>query len=236
VIALFDYFFSAAGEESDAAIRERIAALAAARLDEPALSEALALLDRYDAYREAGRRLTVPAGASAAERLSAVRELRRRHFGDAADALFGEDERAAEVAIDKSRIAQDETLSPDDRADLLAEADERLPEPIRAARAAAGSVTQLRADEQALRAAGADEAEIHRFRAGTLGPDAADRLDALDRRRAAWKSKIQSVREARHHQCPAAADPAACEAALIEAAFDERERIRARVLLAGAGN
>jgi hypothetical protein len=122
VMALFDYFFSATGEESEDVIRERIAALAAERLSEPALGEALDLLDRYEAYREAGRRLGVAPGASAADRLAAVRELRREHFGDAAAALFGDEERATEVAIEKARIAKDETLSPDERADLLAEA------------------------------------------------------------------------------------------------------------------
>ncbi len=63
VMALFDYFFSATGEESEDVIGERIAALAAERLSEPALGEALALLDRYEAYRDAGRRLGVAPGA-----------------------------------------------------------------------------------------------------------------------------------------------------------------------------
>ena len=232
VIALFDYFFSATGEEDEETLRERIAALATRQLVEPALGEALELLDRYQSYREAGRRLGVGAQASAAERLAAVRQLRRDHFGDAAGALFGDEERAAEVAIEKSAIAQDKALSADERADLLAEVDERLPASARAARTAATSVAQLRADEQALRAAGADEAEIHQFRAGTLGPEAAARLAALDEQRATWRSRIQAVREDRDRLCAGSAAQAACETALLEAAFDERERIRARAILA----
>lgn len=236
VIALFDYFFSATGEEDEATLRDRIAALAAERLVEPALGEALDLLDRYQAYREAGGSLDVGAEASAADRLAVVHHLRGEHFGDAAAALFGDEERAAEVAIAKSDIVQDTTLSPDERADLLAEAEDRLPASARAARAAATSVAQLRADEQTLRAAGADDAEIHRFRAGTLGPAAADRLAALDQQRATWRSRIQEVRDDRIRLCAQSKAPAACETALLEAAFDPRERIRARALLAIPGN
>lgn len=236
VIALFDYFLSATGEESDAALRARIEAHAREQLDEPALGEALGLLDRYMAYREAGKTLRIPDGADAAGRLEAVRELRRTHFGDAADALFGEDERAAEVAVAKSRVVQDPGLSPDERADLLAAADTRLPEAAREARARATSVLDLRADEAALRADGADEAAISRYRASKLGPEAAGRLDALDRERAAFQARIEAFRRERDLRCNKLADPAACEAGLLESSFDARERVRVRAILRSPAN
>ena len=50
VIALFDYFFAATGEESEAAIRERIRPYSRGHLTEPALGETLTLRDRYVAY------------------------------------------------------------------------------------------------------------------------------------------------------------------------------------------
>jgi lipase chaperone LimK len=231
VLALFDYFLSATGEETDATLRARIEAHARAQLEDPALGEALDLLDRYMAYREAGRTLSIPNNAPAADRLEAVRRLRRTHFGDAAAALFGEDERAAEVAIAKSQIVQDPALSPDDRDARLAAADSRLPEASRAAHTHATSVLDLRADEAALRADGADEAAISRYRASQLGPEAAARLDALDRERAAFKARIEAFRKARDLQCSKLTDPAACEAALLESSFDARERIRVRAIL-----
>lgn len=231
VIALFDYYLSATGEESDAAIRARIEAHARANLVEPALGEALGLLDRYMAYREAGRTLRIPDGADAAARLAAVRELRHTHFGDAADALFGADERAAEVAIAKSRILQDPAVSPEDREDRIAAADADLPEAARAARARATSVLDLRADEEALRADGAGEDVIRRYRASQVGPEAADRLEALDRERAAFKARIESFRRERDRTCGDVADRKACETRLLESSFDARERIRVQTLL-----
>lgn len=236
VLALFDYFLSAAGEESDAAIRARIEAYAREHLDEPALGEALGLLGKYMAYREAGKTLRIPEGGGAAERLAAVRELRRAHFGDDAAALFGDDERIAEVAIEKSRIAKDEALSPEDREDLLADAEKRLPEAARAARAKATSVLDLRADEAALRADGADEDVIRRYRESKLGPEAADRLEALDRQRAAFKARVEAFRQERDVKCGKLADASGCEANLLESAFEPRERIRVRTILSMPAN
>jgi lipase chaperone LimK len=235
VITLFDYFFSASGEESDAVIAGRIAAFARGHLGEPAVGEALALLDHYLAYREAARGLRADATATTADRLAAVGKLRREHFGEAAGALFGDEERAAAVAVEKSRIVQDPGLSPEEREDQLAAAEEKLPAAARRAREEATSVSQLRADEQALRTAGADSAEIRQFRAGTLGPEAADRLEALDRDRAAWKARVEAFRVERDGRCAGVADPGACESGLLAGAFDAREQIRVRAILGVRG-
>lgn len=226
VMVLFDYYFSATGEESEATIRARIAAYARAHLDQPALGEALGLLDRYMAYRHGAAALRPEATATVEARLRAIHDLRREHFGEAAGALFGDDERAAAVAVAKSHVLLDATLSAEEREDGLAAAEEALPEADRKARAQSGAVLQRSADEQALRAAGADEAEIQRFRSGTLGPAAAERLGALDRQRAAWKARVEAFRAERDVRCPTQADPRACETALLEAAFDTRERLR----------
>jgi lipase chaperone LimK len=236
VIQLFDYFFSATGEEKDATIQDRIRSYARKRLTEPALGEALGLLDHYVAYRNAARTLRADETATAAERLEVVKRLRREHFGSDADALFGADEHAVSVAIEKSRAAKDPSLSPDERADAIAAAEQRLPEADQRMRAETTSVTQLREDEATLRAAGADDAEIHRFRAGTLGEDAANRLDELDRQRAAWKARIEAFRRERDLRCASAADAAACETALLESSFDERERLRVRAILSSSAN
>lgn len=230
-IALFDYFLSASGEESDAAIRARIEAHARARLAEPALGEALDLLDGYMAYREEGSTLRIREDATAAERLAAIHELRHEIFGAEADPLFGADERAAEVAIAKSEILQDPSLSPGDREGLLAAIDARLPEPARAARAKATSVLDLRAGEAALRADGAGEDVLRRYRESRLGPEAAERLGALDRERAAFQERVDAFRHERDERCGDLADPSPCEADLLERRFDPRERLRVPVLL-----
>ncbi|MFO0588597.1 MAG: lipase secretion chaperone [Polyangiaceae bacterium] len=230
-IALFDYFFAASGEESDAVIQSRINAYAKKHLREPALGEAVDLLGSYVAYRKAAASLGADDTKGPAERLAALRRLRRDHFGDAAEALFGAEERLAEAAIAKVDAAKDRAASADDRADRIADADQKLTAPERQARAAMTRVITLRGDEETLRAGGADEEEIRRFRASTLGEEAAARLGELDRSRAAWRERVEAFRRDRDAACGQSAAGSACEARLMAASFDEREQIRLRVAL-----
>lgn len=231
ILLLFDYFFSASGEEAEAVIVARITAHARAHLGEPALGEALALLDHYLAYRAAAGGLRPEATATIAERLQAIHELRRAHFGEAANALFGDDERAGAVAVEKSRVLQNPELSPEEKEDGLAAAEEGLSAADRRAREEVGAVLQRTADEATLRAAGADAAEIRQFRSGTLGVAAADRLEALDRERAAWKARVEAFRAERELRCAEQVNRTACETSLLAAGFDAHEQIRVRAIL-----
>ena len=91
---------------------------------------------------------------------------------------------------------------------------------------------RLRAEDEALRAAGADEAVLRDHRESTLGPEAAERLGALDRQRAAWKGRIEAFQVERASRCGEGPDLARCEDALLTRAFDPREQIRVRAILA----
>lgn len=236
VIELFDYFFAATGEESDAAIRARISSYSKQHLREPALGEALRLLDSYVAYRGAASMLRAEDAKGPSERLAALRELRVQHFGDAAGALFGKEERETEAAIAKVAAAKDPSLSREDRADRFADADELAGAAAKEARAAMTRVQTFREDEATLRAQGEGDEEIERFRAGVLGEEAAARLGDLDRRRAAFRERLEAFRHERDTRCGSAAD-SKCEADLLAASsFDEAERIRVRVLLSAPTN
>lgn len=233
MIALFDYFFAATGEESEAAIRNRIRSYSRKHLVEPALGEALALLNSYVGYRAAAGALRAGETSGPAERLAAIRGLRRAHFGADAEALFGAEERSTAAAIDKAAAGLDEGLSPDERDDRRAEVDERLPVAEREARAAATRVLQLREDEAALRAAGADEERFtsprRDARRGGGGP-------------AGGAGQAARGMETAHRGLPSRAGGAlwrgpegtwaACEAALLQASFDAQEQLRVRAILA----
>lgn len=229
VLALFDYYFTATGEESAAAIRARIVAAIHRRLqDARAAGQAIALLDTYVAYREAARSLRA-RGDDPAERLDALRRLRRAHFGEQAGALFGEHERAVDVAIAQRRVLQDHAAAPEDREARLSALEARLPDGEREARAEATRPLRDRAEEDALRAAGASDDDLYRRRVETYGEEAADRLAALDRARAAWRRRVSSYREARAAIERGGGDPARREAAvqaLLEASFTPLEQIR----------
>lgn len=226
VIRLFDYYLSALGEESEEVIRGRVIA-AANRLQSPsARAEAIALFDTYTAYRAAGRKLT-SSSDDLGDRLSAIRALRREHFGDKADRLFGADERAQAVAVEQRKVALDASLSPEERERRLAALEEGLPEAARKARADAIAPLRHSEEEARRRDEGASDEEIRSFREATLGADAAQRMEELDHQRAAWSARVDSFRAAR--DAIRASDPDHAEArieALLEASFSPLERIR----------
>lgn len=235
VVRFFEYFLSATGEESDEVIQARIEAAIRERLDGPAEAEALALLNKYMAYREAGRSIAVPSDDDPLARLDAIKKLRRDHFGDeAASLMFGEEELEGEVAAERSRIMKDPELSPEERDAKLAELEAKLPESAQRANEAATRALRLREDEAALRAKGASEEEIRRHRVEAVGEEAADRLQALDQKRAEWKGRIDAFRAERDRIAKQYSDEAARKAAeerLFEESFDPDERARARAVL-----
>jgi lipase chaperone LimK len=232
-LRFFDWFLAATGEESEAQLHARIERAIGERLAEPAAGEARDLLARYLAYRSAVAELAA-TGQDAADldkRLQLLRELRRAHFGaEVAAALFAEDEQVARVALERERLRRDPSLSEAERERRIAALRDELPASVRAAQDAAVAPLRLLQDERRLRAEGASEAEIRLLREERFGPEAADRLEALDRRRSEWRRRLEDYRRERDRIL---ADPALDDAgreaalrALREARFDERERAR----------
>lgn len=228
VIRLFDYYLSAGGEEPDTVIRDRVlAAIRKSLGDRRSAEQAKGLFDRYLGYRRASRALS--ASGELDERLSAVRRLRRDHFGALADRLFGDDERETAAALERRRVIANGTLSAEDRERQLGEIEGRLPDAIREARAAAAAPLLQREEEDAMRAAGASAEEIHAQRVAKLGEAAAERLADLDARRAAWKERLDAFRAARaaiERDEPDEGRRRAAITALLERSFAPLERIR----------
>ncbi|APR82407.1 lipase modulator protein [Minicystis rosea] len=229
VLRLFDYYLSTTGEESAAAIRKRIEAAIHRKLGEGrAAKTAIDLLNRYLGYREGSRGMAA-TGEDLGGRLDALKQLRRAHFGDFADKLFGEEEQAAAVAVAQHRVHQDDSLSAADRERRLSELEARLPETVREARAAALEPMREAAEEASMRAAGASDADVHAYRVATVGDEAADRLAALDAERAAWKARLTAFREARAALEQSEPDPGRRSAAiqrLLDRSFSPTEQIR----------
>jgi lipase chaperone LimK len=193
---LFDHFLIATGEEPLAAIRARIVAVLHARLPAAAEAEAIAILDRYLAYRDAARRLSPPSDPRAG--LGQLHDLRARMFApEVARALFADEEAATYAALDRSDALLDPALSPAERERRLAEIDARLPAAVHQARAATTAPIDELNREQAMRAAGAGDAQIAAARTAAFGPEAAARLAELDRARAAWVARLARFRAAR---------------------------------------
>jgi lipase chaperone LimK len=232
----FDWFLAAGGELPPEALRARLEAGIERRLDPPADAEARALLARYLAYREAVRALAEEGGAELdlERRFQRLRELRRAHLGDAAAVFFGAEEARTRVELERRRVARDAGLSAAERAARLEALEAELPAEVRATREAVLAAQRLRAEEAALREAGAGPGEIQALRERRVGAEAAARLEALDRRRADFAARLARYREARDVlEARGFADAAAREAALeaLRAAhFREPERTRVRAL------
>lgn len=210
---LFDYYLSALGEQDLPAIRAGIERELRQKLAPGAASEAIALLERYIAYKRALAKLerTLPAaaaaGASAAvpsqagaarTRLDAMLALRQEYFSPAEQAgLFGASDARDRDAIARLELAQDRRLSDAERRAKLSEADSRLSAAERAERAAPVRILTLEAAVQSARAQGADDNEVYRLRAAALSPEAAARLADVDREEADWQRRIVTWRAER---------------------------------------
>jgi len=238
ILRLFDYFLTAEGEESDESIRARILAAIRERAGGPAALQAAALLDKYLAYRKDAKSISLPPERAndPEARLEAIRALRHKHFGaDAADALFGDEEREGLAAIAESRVAKDSSLSPEEREAKLAAIEDELPESVREARAEALLPVRARAEETAMRNEGATDEEVRAHRVDTFGEEAADRLEELDRARAAFKERVEAFRKERDALAKTTKDDEAfrsAESALLERSFTPTERLRVKAILA----
>lgn len=236
-LALFEYFFSATGEEPEATIRARIVAHARSVLPPAAAAEAEALLDLHLRYREHVRELTTRGEPpeDLERRLQWIREARRQIFGpDLAAALFAEEEAVTAIDLERRRVAKDETLGAAERELRLEALEARLPERVRQTRRSASAPAMVAKEVDALRESGATEAEIFAARERAFGSEAAGRLAALDREQAEFAARVASWRSERDAILADPGLPAEERQARIEALRDERfseaERLRVRAL------
>jgi lipase chaperone LimK len=229
----FEYWLSAEGEESAAALRTRLQTAARARLPSAAAAELEALFDRYLRYREAGHALA--AGDADLElRRARVTTLRRAQLGDAAAAaLFADEDALDALALARRRLQLDRSIGAADHAASEAALEAQLPPSLRAARAATTAPARLDAEEAAMRAAGATDGDIQAVRIQASGPEAAARLRELDRARVDWQARVSDFRARRAALAAGESDPAALERKvheLVISMFSEPEQVRIAAL------
>ncbi len=193
---LFDYFLTLAGELDAAGIRMLVAEDLATQLPAAVVNVALDQFDRYVDYLR--RAAQLPEGGDLVTRLARLAELRRAVFGEAtAKAYFGEEEEHAERTVARLAIADDKTLTAEQRAAALADLDARMPESQRAAIDAANSASIAAAQTEHLDQSHADAATRDAERTAMWGAEAAQRLAELDRQRAEWDRRIADYQAAR---------------------------------------
>lgn len=230
---LFDHYLSSIGERSI----DQIRAMLAARLDQITTPEgkrqAQEVFERYLRYLEAvdgsaARLEELPLR----ERLAMLRDLRRQHLGnEMAGAFFGDEEAYQQYTLDTRDLADDTTLTADERAARQRELTAALPEAVRQPLLEQQRVETDLADAQAIETLASDADERHRLRVQRYGEEAAARMELLDRERAAWDARVAAYQAERARL--ASLDVAQRQTALDEYLsrnFSEAEQRRIRSL------
>lgn len=232
---LFDYFLSLVGEESIATAQQRIRSYLHQQLAQPARGQALALLDDYLAYQQQladleSRFPVTESLADLAAREQAVQRLRATLFSrEAHEAFFAGEEIYNNFTLERLAILQDPTLDEEQQRRAIEALRENLPETMQ--QLLIPQIHQeLRQQTLALRAAGADEAQVQQLRLELLGPEATSRLAALDRQRSEWQRRVAAFNAEREQILAqpglADADRQAAVNGLLQEQFNETERLR----------
>ena len=232
---IFDYFLAAVGEEPLAASVERLQGYIANQLAEPARQQALTLLEQYLHYKRElvllERDLPQMADLEALrQRELAVQALRARLFDSATQqAFFAREQAYNQFSLQRLAIVHDPRLDDAAKAAAVEQLRHSLPAEMQDA-VLPQLQNELRNQTAQLKATGASPAQIRQLRQQLVGAEATQRLEALDQQRQHWARRIAQYQ----------AEKAAIEAntglsqqeknsaieRLIEANFDQRERLR----------
>jgi lipase chaperone LimK len=232
---IFDYFLSAYGEESIKVSIERLQAYVRSQLDEPAQSQALALLEQYLDYKRQLIQLEkdLPQMASLdamRQREQAVQNLRASLFSaEAHQAFFAQEEAYNQFTLQRLAIRHDQTLSDQQKAEAMDRLRAGLPEELQEM-VVPQLQTELRQQTAALQAEGASPAQIQQLRLQLVGAEATARLEALDQKRQQWQQRLDGYRQEKSriesNSGLSEADRQAAIANLAAERFDPRERLR----------
>lgn len=203
----FDYFFTTVGEEPIERILERLQELLQSLLKEPALGEALAILDEYVALKQAEVDLQQQLGndyraggrmTDLYERARLLRELRMSNLSpEVYEAFFAAQDKREDYTLKKMDILKDKSLSTEERIAELKDIETMLPESVQQRKAEEHAKELMHERVATAKAAGASDAEIYQLRSETVGPEAAERFAEADRNQNQWDQRIAAYRNER---------------------------------------
>lgn len=198
---VFDYFLSAAGEEPLDSILARIRAYIRHKLPAMAAAEAERLLDSYIGYKRGldaiPQAQPTPGGEldidALRRQMQQVQALRSQFFTpEVSSAFFGEEDAYDRYTLARLELLRKKGLSDAQRARELAALEEQLPPETQASMKAISQVQNLEALTQSWRQRNGSAAELRQIRESLVGPEATDRLEALDREREDWDRRIKA--------------------------------------------
>lgn len=200
---LFDYFLSALGEEDSATIDARVEAYISSRTPQPAADAAIDTYYQYQQYlkqvavlesrltnqQQAAKTLgAMQAGEVDLTRIKQQRQqvqaLRQQILGKpVAQAFFAADDQVQDYNMAMLQIAQDKSLSIAQKQQAQQAYIQKLPESATKQQLQQQKqIEQLIEQAQQMKQQGASEKQIFEMRAKLVGPQAAQRLGALDKK------------------------------------------------------
>lgn len=185
-----------------AALKQRLAALVGQHFSADLTTRALALAERYVDYRVALGQLRSPQDmndpAALREALQARHRVRQQFFdGPEYDALFAREADLDRYTLARLEIAHNPSLTAEQRAQALRDADNELPEARRAERAAATVHLDAAAQTATFNAQNTDERTRHAARSARYGEAAAHNMARLDREEQHWQQRLAQYDQAR---------------------------------------
>lgn len=201
---LLDYFLLTIGDLPFDEIYDLIAGNMMASLQEPALTQALAVLDNYFAYIDAYDQWESsfdknyvmendPAGMR--DRLAELESLRRQYLGDDVyEAFFAELDQTNNAYLDAQLALRQPGLTERERSVIIEQLKAALPEQVRQAQEAAMVQVNLAERTARLRQQGASDADIYQTRVEMVGEDAAKRLAQVDEEKRQWQKKREQYK------------------------------------------
>ncbi|TNE77182.1 MAG: hypothetical protein EP339_06505 [Gammaproteobacteria bacterium] len=203
---LFDFYLANVDREPLEVVIQRLHAALDQRLDEPAKSQAVALLERYIDYRMAVGELqeSLPGGVTLdgldlgalRQRQAELDALQQTYFESAEQAaFFGRDQQLDDYTLARLEIQQNDALSAEQRQQQLQLLEQQLPVADRQARKRATINADVYQQTNRLKAEGASSTDLYQLRAQSLGEAAALQLAQLDVQQNEWKNRLEGYRE-----------------------------------------
>lgn len=200
LLRLFDYYLSTLGQRQLSEIILQVRQELAQRLSlkPQALAQALALFERYLAYKRALTAAPKPSllaqqsqAALMQQTLAFVEQCRAQYFSaDEIRALFADEQARDADAYQRMLIFENKQLSQAQKLAQYQALDQALSPAMRAERNAPLFIHQVEQQVAQMRANGSDEQAIYQFRAMNFSADAAARLTELERDEARWQQRI----------------------------------------------
>jgi lipase chaperone LimK len=202
----FDYFLSALGEESLATIEQRVKAYMAKSLPVRADVRAEHIFEGYVNYRLALQKLPQAGGKPAVQLdIAAVTAQKQQEASlrseylepDVVSAFFGDDDAYDRYTLARLQLERDKSLSEAQKKAQLQQLFAQLPAQTQATLQSMQNFQSLEQLNASCQQQGCTPDQLYQQRAALGGPEAADRLQALDQQRAAWKSRVDTYLDQR---------------------------------------